>query len=338
MILKCITAAQLYLYTFQPITSVMRPTTKRRPHHDLRREDGQPSYMNVDYGNNHNDTDSDSNYESVPSYMNCDFDKKTKKRSGKRRSGKANPSYMNMAYHNKRENERMRRRKDEYGDLVELDFTKKPENEQKQEKYIDGPVEVYVTREDSEEKSDKPINSGEPIDDLNEGPASEAHMEDDSDMFLPIGDYSKDSDIEVNLQEGKSVQVLQQNDGGWWLVRTQSLSIGWAPSNFLEKITPKELQKRKELGLETPQLPPLRPPKSNRVHKKGLEICHERKFWSFVRKNGKEAATCSIIDDDVNINYFGDDGKPLDKDNPGEDKSIVCDDTGACFMQTNTKL
>lgn len=307
--------------------------------------------------------------------MNCDFEKKksAKRRSEKKDDVQQGPSYMNMAYHNKKDNARMRRRRDEDGDLVELDFSKiktsekseplkeeiKKENETEKKEPQEpraatsdsGTTQEQLIDENPREKSENDALQTQDV--KNSDDTEQSHMEanqvmtqrsespvgGDIDVFLSIGDYTKDSDTEVNLQEGKSVQVLEQTDGGWWLVRTQSLSIGWAPSNFLEQITPEELKRRKALGLEPPDRPPLRPPKSSRVHKKALEICHERKFWSFVSKNGKNA-TCSI-NDDVNINYFsnGEVEQATNENRLVESRDRwECDETGTCKKETNTKL
>ena len=57
-----------------------------------------------------------------------------------------------------------------------------------------------------------------------------------SKRFYAIDSYEKQDNEEVNLQENAEVEVLRESEGGWWLVRTSSHSVGWAPSNFLEKV------------------------------------------------------------------------------------------------------
>ncbi|EDO39299.1 predicted protein, partial [Nematostella vectensis] len=54
-------------------------------------------------------------------------------------------------------------------------------------------------------------------------------------IYYVIGEYNKDDDSEVSLKEGETVEVLEQSEDGWWLVRTQNFSVGWAPSNYLDK-------------------------------------------------------------------------------------------------------
>ncbi|EDO26247.1 predicted protein, partial [Nematostella vectensis] len=54
-------------------------------------------------------------------------------------------------------------------------------------------------------------------------------------IYYVIGEYNKDDDSEVSLKEGITVEVLEQSEDGWWLVRTQNFSVGWAPSNYLDK-------------------------------------------------------------------------------------------------------
>ena len=54
--------------------------------------------------------------------------------------------------------------------------------------------------------------------------------------FLAMGSYKKEDLGEVNLHQNVEVEVLKESDRGWWLVRTDSSSVGWAPSNFLERV------------------------------------------------------------------------------------------------------
>lgn len=336
-----------------------------------------PSYINVDYGKNkdkkagkrsHSNKDrSDSGKEAAPSFSNAIYGETNNKKAGKGSRGNNNVpqghSYMNMNFHQKNA-QRMRRTKDNDEDFVEIDFSKmktsdqeetksddKVENEEREEK--PEPDTVHVQENLTSVQRKKQVNlpnlvivDDEPVDD-----DKPSHIEDNKAMnpsdsynngvevFLSMGDYTKDAETEVNLAEGQSVEVLEQTDGGWWLVRTQSLSTGWAPSNFLEKIEPEEFERRKALGLEPPERPPLRPPKSPYVHKKADQICSERKFWSFVSKNGKDA-TCSIVDDE---NNNGDDkeASQAGEESVGErDDKWICDpETGVCKLERlDTKL
>ncbi|XP_031552478.1 SH3 and PX domain-containing protein 2A-like [Actinia tenebrosa] len=182
-------------------------------------------------------------------------------------------------------------------------------------------------------------------------PTDETDMTSGSNIYLAVGDYTKESDREVNLQTGTSVEVLEQSEGGWWLVRTKSLTIGWAPSNFLEKISKEELERRKELGLESPTRSPLRPPKSPRVHRMAKHVSTEQKFWNFMRKSDQNNATCSIVDEkevcrvddsraqqltvmDVNGNRLGE--YHVHEPSKHMKKSYICDsNTGVCKLEQN---
>lgn len=54
--------------------------------------------------------------------------------------------------------------------------------------------------------------------------------------FLAMGSYKKEDVGEVSLHQNVEVEVLKESKQGWWLVRTDSSSVGWAPSNFLERV------------------------------------------------------------------------------------------------------
>ena len=305
--------------------------------------------------------------------------KKKKKEALKEEEEEKGPSYINMEFHKKNE-QRGRRRRDDDEDLVEIDFGKmKDLTGNKEEGNIrkDG-MKVEMTRENSLSDSDDGYEyppSSKPRDtrnilkeELGHGPENgtntnkphkrpkpdlarlklpectdnTAEVTSGNNMFLAIGDYAKESDREVTLQTGTSVQVLEQSEGGWWLVRTHSLSIGWAPSNFLEKISNDELERRKELGLEPPARPPLRPPKSPRVHRMALHVCSEQRFWNFMRKGEQSNGTCSIVDatdccvDDGGqhqltvMDVNGNNMQQMDKDIM---KDYTCDpETGVCKL------
>ena len=118
--------------------------------------------------------------------------------------------------------------------------------------------------------------------------------------FYARGSYEKEDDEEVNLRENAEVEVLKESDGGWWLVRTSSHSVGWAPSNFLEKV--QSLRRRSTddtKGTEFPEhdemdileVIPVRPPKSPRILKMARDMCIEKEFWQYIQK-GEDKDTC----------------------------------------------
>lgn len=116
--------------------------------------------------------------------------------------------------------------------------------------------------------------------------------------FYVMGSYKKEEEQEVNLRENAEVEVLEESEGGWWLVRTSSHSVGWAPSNFLEKV--QSLKGRVEDGSGKDLLDenyieviPIRPPKSPRVLKMAQDMCLEKKFWHYIQK-GKDMDTCPL--------------------------------------------
>jgi len=122
--------------------------------------------------------------------------------------------------------------------------------------------------------------------------------------FYAMGSYEKQDDEEVNLQENAEVEVLKESEGGWWLVRTSSHSIGWAPSNFLEKIQSLRQNMDNANGTELPgdgdflEVIPIRPPKSPRVLKMAQDMCIERDFWHYIQK-GKDSDTCPLDGQEV---------------------------------------
>lgn len=120
--------------------------------------------------------------------------------------------------------------------------------------------------------------------------------------FYAMGSYKKEEDKEVNLRENAEVEVLEESEGGWWLVRTSSHSVGWAPSNFLEKVqslkggvdsSGKDLQDENFL-----EVIPIRPPKSPRVLKMAQDMSLEKNFWYYIQKS-KDMDTCPLDEKDV---------------------------------------
>lgn len=120
--------------------------------------------------------------------------------------------------------------------------------------------------------------------------------------FYAMGAYEKQDEEEVNLRENAEVEVLREDDGGWWLVRTSSHSVGWAPSNFLEKVHSlrKTADSVRELPDETDFLEviPIRPPKSPRVRKMARDMCVEKDFWHYIQK-GKDSDTCPLDETEI---------------------------------------
>ena len=120
--------------------------------------------------------------------------------------------------------------------------------------------------------------------------------------FYAMGSYDKESDEEVNLCENAEVEVLKESDGGWWLVRTSSHSVGWAPSNFLEKV--QSLRRRSTDDTKGTELSehdetdileiiPVRPPKSPRILKMARDMSIEKEFWHYIQK-GEDVDSCPL--------------------------------------------
>lgn len=110
--------------------------------------------------------------------------------------------------------------------------------------------------------------------------------------FYAMGSYVKEGEQEVNLREDAEVEVLEESDGGWWLVRTSSHSVGWAPSNFLEKVQSLKGSVEASSEMELPdeniiEVIPIRPPKSPKVLKMAQDMSVEKKFWYYIQK-GKD--------------------------------------------------
>ena len=119
--------------------------------------------------------------------------------------------------------------------------------------------------------------------------------------FYAMGSYEKEEEQEVNLRENAEVEVLEESEGGWWLVRTSSHSVGWAPSNFLEKVrslSRGSVEDGKAMDVTDEnfiEVIPIRPPKSPRVLKMAHDMCIEKNFWCFIQK-GKDIDTCPLDD------------------------------------------
>ena len=106
--------------------------------------------------------------------------------------------------------------------------------------------------------------------------------------FYAMGPYEKQDEEEVNLRENAEVEVIREDDGGWWLVRTSSHSVGWAPSNFLKKVQSLRRGVDDSSGNELPgkadyiDVIPTRPPKSPGIQKVVRDMCMEVNFWHYI--------------------------------------------------------
>ena len=54
-------------------------------------------------------------------------------------------------------------------------------------------------------------------------------------VFVTLSDYSDSDDGMLSFKAGEKVQVLEKDDGGWWLA-VIGVKKGWVPSNFLRKL------------------------------------------------------------------------------------------------------
>lgn len=52
-------------------------------------------------------------------------------------------------------------------------------------------------------------------------------------LYVTIASFADEEEGSVSFQEGDTLEVLEQNEGGWWFVKTGNDIRGWAPSNFL---------------------------------------------------------------------------------------------------------
>lgn len=52
-------------------------------------------------------------------------------------------------------------------------------------------------------------------------------------MCIAVATFADEEEASVSFQEGDTLEVLEQNDSGWWYVKTERDECGWAPSNFL---------------------------------------------------------------------------------------------------------
>ena len=53
--------------------------------------------------------------------------------------------------------------------------------------------------------------------------------------YVTTGPYENSDEDGLSFKEGVNVEVIEEHDSGWWLVRIGS-EEGWAPSTYLEKV------------------------------------------------------------------------------------------------------
>lgn len=54
-------------------------------------------------------------------------------------------------------------------------------------------------------------------------------------FYVAIATFCEDDETSITFQEGDTLEVLQQDDGGWWMVKIND-ETGWAPSNYLQPL------------------------------------------------------------------------------------------------------
>lgn len=54
-------------------------------------------------------------------------------------------------------------------------------------------------------------------------------------VYVALASYQDDDDEALSFKEGDQMELLEQDDGGWWLVHVNG-TTGWAPSNFLKPV------------------------------------------------------------------------------------------------------
>ena len=207
--------------------------------------------------------------------------------------------------------------------------------------------------EDEGNSEDKGQNNNEGDDeDKDEGQEYTENMPElvSNKRFYATGSYEKEEDKEVNLRENTEVELLEESEGGWWLVRTSSHSVGWAPSNFLEKVQSLKggFEHSSGKGLKDEnflEVIPIRPPKSPRVLKMAEDMSLENKFWYYIQKS-KDMDTCPLDEKDVKPARSSDIKNNQPHSQAEETKEVMaftfddyeCDlESGVC-MRKSTKL
>ncbi|XP_071947084.1 SH3 and PX domain-containing protein 2B-like [Antedon mediterranea] len=56
-----------------------------------------------------------------------------------------------------------------------------------------------------------------------------------SNAYITVSKFEKEDVEGIGFEEGVEVEVLEEHDSGWWLVRIGQIE-GWAPSSFLQKL------------------------------------------------------------------------------------------------------
>lgn len=54
-------------------------------------------------------------------------------------------------------------------------------------------------------------------------------------LYVAMATFCEDDETSISFQEGDTIEVLQQDDGGWWMVKIND-ETGWAPSNYLQPL------------------------------------------------------------------------------------------------------
>jgi hypothetical protein len=81
---------------------------------------------------------------------------------------------------------------------------------------------------------------------------------------LPIGrvraeyDYTAQQEEELSFQEGQEMDLLEQDDPDWYLVKLDNGDIGLAPSNYVASA--EDYQQPEEQEEATPVAAPMAPP------------------------------------------------------------------------------
>ena len=69
--------------------------------------------------------------------------------------------------------------------------------------------------------------------------------------FLPFYcrasfEYTAEDQGELGFKEGQILKIIGENEFGWWLAQNGQGEVGWAPSNYLTKLTSKELEELRD--------------------------------------------------------------------------------------------
>lgn len=79
----------------------------------------------------------------------------------------------------------------------------------------------------------KPTVSGKPA---RPNPPKTGQQQNAKTVYVAVAAYTDDGDKEcISFKEGDRMEVLEMDEGGWWLVKIGAKS-GWAPSNYLQAL------------------------------------------------------------------------------------------------------